>query len=278
MELAAFHHADTSTWTYVVFDPRSKDAVILDPVLDYDPGARRVGRTAVDALLAFVDAEGLAVRLLLETHVHADHLTAAQVLKARFPGAPVTIGAGIVEVRRTFAHLLTAPGERDRMPFDRLVRDGERLAAGRLEIGVLATPGHTPACVTYRIGEHLFTGDALFLPDRGTGRVDFPGGSAAALYRSVHGRLYALPGALRVHPAHDAPGTRGPASEASLDAERAGNVMLRADTSEAEFVARRQARDAGLAPPRLLTESLAVNLRAGRLPSSLDPSVRSHQG
>ena len=191
---------DPSTFTlsYVVLDPGSRDAVVIDPVLDYDATSGVVSTGSVDRVTAVLRREGLQLRAILETHAHADHLSGAAVLRARFPGAIVAIGARIQEVQDAFKAIFGLGDEfrPDGHQFDRLLVDGETFRAGSLAIRVIATPGHTPACVSYLIGDAVFTGDALFMPDYGTGRCDFPRGSAAALYRSVTTRLYALPGVL----------------------------------------------------------------------------------
>lgn len=269
MNIETFFDSNTFTLTYVVYDPVTRDAVVIDPVLDYDPRGSVVSTAAVDRVSEFLRRERLALRASLETHAHADHLSGSQVMRARFPGAVVAIGEHIREVQEVFKGVFGLGPEfvADGRQFDRLLRDGERLAAGSLEVEVIATPGHTPACVSYHIGDAVFTGDALFMPDYGTGRCDFPRGSAEALYRSVTGRLYTLPPETRVFVGHDyMPGGRALAYESTIAAERAGNVQLPAGRAAAEFVAFRQARDATLAAPTLLYPSLQVNIRAGHLP------------
>lgn len=202
MKIQAFFDPNTFTLTYVVFDPASRDAIVIDPVLDYDPLASRTSTKSLDEVAAFLRQHELHVHYTLETHAHADHLSGSQWLKQHF-GAKVAIGERIRDVQETFrtaldlGHLAT-----DGSQFDQLLADGDVLVAGTLRIATIATPGHTPACVTYRIDDALFTGDALFMPDYGTGRCDFPSGSADALYDSVM-RLYALPDELRVFPGHD---------------------------------------------------------------------------
>lgn len=269
MNIETFFDPHTNTLTYVVYDPATRDALVIDPVLDYEPRSSVISTVAVDRVSEFLRREGLALRWVLETHAHADHLSGSQVLRVRFPGAMVAIGARITEVQEVFKGVfgLGAGFVPDGRQFDRLLRDGERVAAGSIEVTVIATPGHTPACVSYQVGDAVFTGDALFMPDYGTGRCDFPRGSAAALYRSVTERLYRLPAATRVFVGHDyMPDGRALAYESTIAAERAGNVQLPAGRGEAEFVAFRQARDATLAAPLLLYPSLQVNIRAGHLP------------
>jgi glyoxylase-like metal-dependent hydrolase (beta-lactamase superfamily II) len=267
MEIRPFFDAATSTLTYVVFDPASRDAVVIDPVLDYDVLASTTATTSLEKLATFARERELRVHYVLETHAHADHLSGSQWLKQHFD-AKIAIGERIREVQQTFkavldlAHLAT-----DGSQFDRLLADGEVIEAGTLRIEVIATPGHTPACVTYRIEDALFTGDALFMHDYGTGRCDFPRGSAAALYDSIAKRLYTLPDTLRVFPAHDyQPGGRAPAWQTTIGRSKRDNPQLDATTTKAEFVAMRDARDRTLAAPRLLYPSVQINLDAGRLP------------
>jgi glyoxylase-like metal-dependent hydrolase (beta-lactamase superfamily II) len=223
---------------------------------------------SVERVAAFIEKERLELRFVLETHAHADHLSGSQYLKRRF-GAGVAIGANITDVQKVFVDIfdLDPRFPTDGSQFDKLLTDGERLTAGSIAIDVIATPGHTPACVTYKIGDALFTGDALFVEDYGTGRCDFPRGSADALYTSVHERLYALPDATRVFVGHDyQPGGRSLRSETTIGKSKETNVQLRASTSRDEFVQRRKERDAKLAAPRLLFPSVQVNIDAGRLP------------
>jgi glyoxylase-like metal-dependent hydrolase (beta-lactamase superfamily II)/rhodanese-related sulfurtransferase len=266
MQIQAFFDPDTFTLTYAVFDPATGDAVVIDPVLDYDVLASRTSTRSIERVAAFLRERELRLHHVLETHAHADHLSGSQWLKQHF-GAPVAIGERIREVQETFRAALDLPHlATDGGQFDRLLADGEVLAAGTLAIETIATPGHTPACVTYKIGDALFTGDALFLHDYGTGRCDFPRGSAEALYDSIQ-RLYALPDATRVFPGHDyQPGGRAVAWETTIGRSKRENPQLRATTTRAEFVALRTARDRTLAPPRLLYPSVQVNIDAGRLP------------
>jgi len=269
MNIEAFFDPHTFTLTYVVSDPATRDALVIDPVLDYDPVGSLVSSESIDRVSEFLRREGLVLRAVLETHAHADHLSGSQVLRARFPGAFVAIGEHIREVQEVFKSVFDLGPEftADGRQFDRLLVDGEVFAAGSLRVAVIGTPGHTPACVSYHIGDAVFTGDALFMPDYGTGRCDFPRGSAEALYRSVTDRLYTLPPETRVFVGHDyMPGGRALAYESTIAAEQAGNVQLPAGRSAADFVGFRQARDATLAAPKLLYPSLQVNIRAGHLP------------
>jgi len=276
MNIETFFDPRTFTLTYVVFDAETRDALVIDPVLDYDPLRSQVATESVDRVAEFLVREGLHLRAVLETHAHADHLSGSQVLRARFPGAVVAIGERIREVQGVFKAVFDLGDEftPDGRQFDRLLADGERFTAGSLVAEVLATPGHTPACVSYHIGDAVFTGDALFMPDYGTGRCDFPRGSAEALHRSVTSRLYTLPESTRVFVGHDyMPGGRALAYESTIGAERRLNIQLPADRSEADFVAFRQARDATLDPPKLLYPSLQVNICAGHLPEPSHPGA-----
>lgn len=257
----------THTVSYVVWDPATRRAAIIDPVLDYDHRTGRVSHRSADDLLGFVADQGLSVDWVLETHAHADHLSAAPYLKEK-TGAPIGIGARITEVQRTFAPVFGLDDvSGDGREFDRLFRDGETIAIGGLQVEVMHTPGHTPACVSYRIGEAVFVGDTLFMPDYGTARADFPGGDARTLYRSIH-RLLALPDATRLYLCHDykAPGRDHFAWETTVGEEKTRNIHVGGGVDETSFVAMREARDATLAAPVLLLPSLQVNIRAGRLP------------
>lgn len=257
----------THTVSYVVWDPDTCRAAIIDPVLDYDHRTGRVSHRSADDLLGFVADQGLSVDWVLETHAHADHLSAAPYLKEK-TGAPIGIGARITEVQRTFAPVFGLDDvSGDGREFDRLFRDGDTIALGGLQVEVMHTPGHTPACVSYRIGEAVFVGDTLFMPDYGTARADFPGGDARTLYRSIH-RLLALPDATRLYLCHDykAPGRDHFAWETTVGEEKTRNIHVGGGVDEASFVAMREARDATLAAPVLLLPSLQVNIRAGRLP------------
>lgn len=263
------HFFDPATWTltYVVWDPDTLDAVVIDPVLDYDPQAVSTHERSAAEVVAFLRARGLTVQWVLETHAHADHLSGGQVL-ARELGAKTAIGARITEVQEVFRGLFDLGPDFpvDGRQFDRLLEDGEVLQAGSLRIETLATPGHTPACVSYRIGDAVFTGDALFMPDYGTGRCDFPRGSATDLYRSVQ-RLHALPDETRVFVGHDyQPGGRELRYETTIGASKRDNVQIADGVSEEAFVRFRTERDATLRPPNLIFQSIQVNIRGGRLP------------
>jgi len=269
MQIETFFDPATFTLTYVVFDRQSRDAVVIDPVLDFDPASGSVSTESVEKIIEFLTRERLVLHYVLETHAHADHLSASQYLKHSFD-ARIAIGAHIAEVQSVFKGVFDL-GEGfaiDGSQFDDLIQDGGKLRAGTLEIASLATPGHTPACMTYLIEDAAFTGDALFMEDYGTGRCDFPGGSADALYASVHDRLFALPDATRVFVGHDyQPGGRPLRYETTIGKSKEANIQLRASTTRADFVKNRTARDATLAAPRLLYPSVQVNVDAGRLPA-----------
>lgn len=271
-----FFHADSCTWTYVVADPATRQAAIIDPVLDFDARSGRTSTTSAQKVLDHVRAAGLQVVWVLETHAHADHLSAGHWLKSHLSDARLAIGEGIRTVQKTFRPIFNL-GEHfpvDGSQFDRLLADGERFAIGALEAEVIAVPGHTSDSIAYRIGDALFVGDSIFMPDGGTARCDFPGGDARTLYRSIH-RLYALGDDTRVFVCHDyAPGGRDYACETTIGAQKADNIHVREDVGEAAFVAIRNARDATLAMPALLMPSVQVNIRAGRLPEPEDNGVR----
>ena len=267
MHVEPFFDPSTFTLTYVVSDPATRDAVLIDPVLDYDAAAGTTTTASVDRVSEYIRREGLRLHYVLETHAHADHLSGSQILRRRFD-TRVAIGERIREVQATFRELFDLPPifRTDGSQFDRLLTDGEVVHAGALEIGVIATPGHTPACVTYRIEDAVFTGDALFTEDYGTGRCDFPRGSAEALYDSIQ-RLYALPEETRVFVGHDyQPGGREVRWMTTIGASRAKNPQLDARTPRDVFVANRRLRDAALPAPRLLFPSVQINIDAGRLP------------
>jgi len=276
IEIKTFFDARTWTLTYVVWDPATRDAIIIDPVLDFDPANGRVWRESVGQVLSFLAENALNARLVLETHAHADHLTGAAELKTRLK-VPVGIGAQITAVQAIFSPVFNHGPDvaRDGSQFDLLIQDGQILEAGSLRVTAIHTPGHTPACMSYLLGDALFTGDALFLPDYGVGRCDFPGGSAETLYTSVHDRLYALPEGTRVFVGHDyQPGGRELRWQTTIGASREHNVQLRAETSREDFVRFRTARDATLSAPRLLLPSIQVNIDAGRLPAPASNGTR----
>lgn len=276
MQIRAFFDPPTHTLTYLVWEESTRDAVVIDPVLDYDPAASRTGTTRLDLLCDAIASEKLDVHWILETHAHADHLSGAQLLKRRCD-APIAIGAGITTVQATFQKIFDLPNDfpTDGSQFDKLVQHAETFSAGSLAVSAIATPGHTPACLTYRIGDAAFTGDALFMHDYGTGRTDFPGGSAKDLYASVHERLYALPDATRVFVGHDyQPGGRELRFETTIARSKLNNPQLAFGTSQEDFVRFRTERDATLRAPRLLYPSIQVNVNAGRLPAARESGAR----
>ena len=276
MRIEHFYDPATSTLSYIVFDPKSRDAVVIDPVLDYDPASFLTATKSLEVVTSFLERARLRVHHALETHAHADHLSGSQYLKRRFD-AKVGIGSGIRDVQKVFREVfdLGASFAVDGSQFDRLFDDGETVAAGTLAIEILATPGHTPACVSYKIGDAVFTGDALFVEDQGTGRCDFPGGSADALYTSIHERLYALPDETRVFVGHDyQPNGRPLRYETTIGRSKEMNVQLRASTTRADFVKARAARDATLASPRLLYPSVPLNIGAGLRPTPRESERR----
>ena len=262
----AFFDERTNTVSYLVWDPESRRGAIVDPVLDFIPASGEVRTDSAELILAAADEEGVAIDWVLETHVHADHLSAAALIRER-TGARVAISARIAEVQRAFAPLFGADDvSGDGSEFDRLLADGDRIAIGTLEAEAIAVPGHTPADLAYRIGDSVWVGDSLFMPDFGTARTDFPGGDARTLYRSIQ-RLLALPDETRLFMCHDykAPGRDEYGWETNVEAQRR-NVHLLAAPTEDEFVAKREARDSTLSPPALLYPAIQVNIRAGRFP------------
>jgi glyoxylase-like metal-dependent hydrolase (beta-lactamase superfamily II) len=264
--IETFYDERTNTLTYVVYDPASRDAVLIDPVLDYDPSNGSTWTESIDRVAAFISGRDLRLHYVFETHAHADHLSGSQLLRRKFD-AKIAIGERIREVQETFKRVFDLGTlATDGSQFDRLLADGEVVRAGTLSIEVIATPGHTPACVTFKIEDALFTGDALFMDDYGTGRCDFPRGSADAMYDSIQ-KLYALPDATRVFPGHDyQPDGREVRWMTTIGASKAHNPQLSATTKKAEFIAARNARDKMLAAPRLLYPSVQVNIDAGRMP------------
>jgi glyoxylase-like metal-dependent hydrolase (beta-lactamase superfamily II) len=266
-DIDAFFDQATFTITYLVSDPARRRGAVIDPVLDYDHPSGRASTVSADRVLAKAAERGVAVDWVLETHAHADHLTAAAHIKAR-TGAQVAIGEHIRDVQRIFKPVFAAQDvSGEGREFDRLLADGEVLGLGDLDIEVMHLPGHTPADVAYRIGNAAFVGDTIFMPDYGTARADFPGGDPAQLYRSIR-RLLSLPPGTRLFMCHDykAPGRDRYAWETTVAEERAGNIHVRDGMDEGGFVAMRRKRDATLAAPVLLLPSIQVNIRAGRLP------------
>jgi len=263
----AFFDEATWTLTYVVFDPETKDAVVIDPVLNYDHLSVSTSTSGNDRIVAFVEDKGLNVHWIIDTHAHADHLTGSQDLKERL-GAKVAIGEHITTVQSVFKGVFDLPESfaTDGSQFDALIPEGGTVEAGTLSFEAIATPGHTPACMTWKIEDMIFTGDSLFMPDFGTGRCDFPAGSAEDLYDSIQ-KLYALPDDTRVFVGHDyMPNGRELRYETTIGESKAANIQLPAGRSREDFIKWRSERDATLAPPRLLYPSVQVNVNAGQLP------------
>ena len=265
--LRSFFDAATHTVTYLVWDPATRAAAVIDPVLDFDPNAGRLSTVSADAVISAAAEENLRIDWILDTHAHADHLSGADYLR-RLTGAKLGIGALITKVQKAFVPLFGVTSNApDAHVFDLLLKEGDTLPLGNLEIRVLHTPGHTPACVTYLIDDMSFVGDTLFMPDYGTARADFPGGDAATLFRSIH-KILALPSETRVFVGHDyLPKSRDTfVWETTVAEERASNVHVHEGVSEHDFVEMREARDKTLAAPRLILPALQVNIRAGALP------------
>lgn len=275
MQIEAFFDEATSTVSYIVLDRSTQACAIVDSVLDYDPKAGRTSTQSADRLIARVRELGARLEWILETHVHADHLSAAPHLHAQL-GGQLGIGAHIVTVQKVFGSLFNAGDDfaRDGRQFDRLFADGDSFTIGSLTARALHTPGHTPACMSYVIEDAVFVGDTLFMPDYGTARCDFPGGDARTLYRSVR-RLLSLPPATRLFMCHDyPPGGRAPAWESTVAEQRAQNIHVHDGIAEDDFVAMRTARDATLDMPVLILPSVQVNMRAGHLPEPEDNGTR----
>ena len=267
-DVAAFFDPATNTITYLVQDPAGRACAVIDSVLDFDQASGRTFTRSADAVIAAIRARDLDLHWILETHVHADHLSAAPYIQEQL-GGQIGIGERITVVQQTFGNIFNEGTrfQRDGSQFDRLFGDGDSLSVGQVRATVLHTPGHTPACLTYVIGDAAFVGDTLFMPDFGTARCDFPGGSADAMFDSVH-KILALPDATRIFVGHDykAPGREVFAWESTVAEQKARNIHIGAGRSKADFVALRQARDATLAMPRLILPSLQVNMRAGQMP------------
>ncbi|MEO0390978.1 MAG: MBL fold metallo-hydrolase [Pseudomonadota bacterium] len=271
-DVTPFFDPATNTVSYLVRDPAGRACAIVDSVLDYDQAAGRTSTASADAIVAHVEAEGLEVQWILESHVHADHLSAAPYLQDRL-GGQIGIGAQIITVQDTFGKIFNegTAFQRDGSQFDALFDEGDSFHIGQLRGDVMHTPGHTPACMTYVIGDAAFVGDTLFMPDFGTARCDFPGGSARDLYSSIQ-RILALPEATRIFVGHDykAPGRDEYAWETTVGAQKAANIHVGGDAPEDAFVAQREARDATLGMPRLILPALQINMRAGHLPEPDD--------
>ncbi|NAW68723.1 MBL fold metallo-hydrolase [Vibrio sp. V26_P1S5P106] len=265
-----FFDPNTFTYSYLVIDPSSQHCAVVDAVLDYDPASGRTSYQSADKLIAFIKQHQLSVEWILETHVHADHLSAAPYIKQQV-GGTLAIGKNITIVQNTFGKLFNVGSDfcMDGSQFDHLFADQERFTLGSITAIVIHTPGHTPACMTYVIGDSAFVGDTLFMPDYGTARCDFPGGDAQTLYQSIQ-NLFTLPDQTRVFMCHDykAPGREDFQFQTTIGEERLHNIHVKQGISEQQFVAMRQARDATLTMPTLILPSVQVNMRAGALPSA----------
>lgn len=275
-EVKAFFHAASNTFSYVVWDPATQKAAVIDSVLDYDAASGRTGHESADDIIDLVRAQGLTLEWVIDTHVHADHFSAAPYVQSIL-GGTLGIGDHILAVQDSFGTLFNAGSEfrRDGSQFDHLFADGERYLLGSIEAVAIHTPGHTPACMTHLIGDAAFVGDTLFMPDYGTARCDFPGGDAATLFRSIQ-KIFALPESTRIFLCHDykAPGRDEFAHETTVGAERHGNIHVHDGVSEADFVSMRTTRDATLSMPQLILPAVQVNMRAGQFPPAEDNGVR----
>jgi glyoxylase-like metal-dependent hydrolase (beta-lactamase superfamily II) len=266
--IKSFFDEVTFTASHIVVDPKSQQAIIFDPVLDYCCSSGRTHTQSADDIIAYVRDQGLDVRYIIETHAHADHLSSAPYLKSSL-GAEIVIGAHIDAVQKVFGPIFNAePGFKvDGSQFDRLVADGETFKLGELDVTAMHTPGHTPACMSYLVGDAVFVGDTLFMPDYGTARCDFPGGDAGRLYDSIQ-KLFSLPDETRVFLCHDykAPGRDEYAWETTIGAEKTDNIHIGGGTTRDEYIEMREARDATLDMPKLILPSVQVNMRAGHMP------------
>jgi len=275
-EVIAFFDEPTFTVSYVVTDPETKTCAVVDSVLDYDPASGRTKTDSADEIIGYIQAEGLKLEWILETHVHADHLSAAPYIHEKL-GGRIAIGAEITTVQNVFGKVFNegTAFRRDGSQFDTLFVDGDTFRIGTIEAKALHTPGHTPACMTYVIGDAAFVGDTMFMPDYGTARADFPGGDARTLYRSIQ-KVLSLPPETRLFMCHDykAPGRDEFAWETTVAEERAKNVHVHEGVSEDEFVAMREARDATLGMPRLILPSIQINMRAGQMPEPEENGTR----
>lgn len=272
-KIQSFFDSETFTVTHVVSDPVTRRAAIIDSVLDYDPKSGRSSHTSADLVIAYIQREGLTLEWLLETHAHADHLSAAPYLKDKL-GGKLAIGRRICDVQAVFKRIFNAKDmNTDGREFDHLLDDGELLKIGELEVSVMYTPGHTPACLTFVMGREAFIGDTLFMPDYGSARCDFPGGDAQTLFHSIK-KILALAPDTRLHLCHDYPPEgRGPMWRTTVMEQREKNIHVHDGVTEAEFVSMRTARDKTLAMPTLLLPAIQVNVRAGRLPPPEDNGV-----
>ena len=275
LAVTAFFDEATFTVTYVAADPETGRAAIVDPVLDYEPASGRTSTASADEVIAFVGSNGLTVDWILETHVHADHVTAAPYLQEKL-GGRIAIGGNVAAVQETFKGIYNIEDlATDGTQFDQLFVDGDEIRVGSIAGTIIGTPGHTPACITYVVGDAAFVGDTLFMPDFGTARTDFPGGDAGMLYDSIQ-KIFALPDDTRLFMCHDykAPGRDTYAWETTVAEQRSNNIHVNGNVSRDEFVALRESRDAELGMPKLIIPSIQVNVRAGHLPDADSNGVR----
>lgn len=264
-----FFDKKTSTLTYVVHDPESKDGVVIDPVWNFDQASGTLRRDSVDELIEYIDENKITLHYILETHAHADHISGSQLLKEAYPNCKLLIGDQICTTQKTFKKIYNLPESFpvDGSQFDGLLKDQAIVRAGKFEFKVLSTPGHTPACVSYLFKGMVFTGDALFMPDSGCGRCDFPDGSAERLYKSVTEKIYTLPDETKTYTGHDyQPGGRELKFQSTVKEQREKNIHINNETSEEDFVSFRTQRDQTLNAPQLLLPSIQINIRGGRLP------------
>lgn len=267
-QVKAFFDKDTFTLTYLVFDPSSKDAVLFDPVLNYEPNGSTFWYDSIDEVIKFITDNQLTLHFIIDTHAHADHITGSLEIKKRIPSARTVIGHSITQVQDVFKSLFNLDTlKTDASQFDVLVQEGDQLQAGTITIAPIHTPGHTPTCTSYLIDDMVFTGDALFMPDFGTGRCDFPKGSAKDLYHSIHEKLFTLPDQTKVFVGHDyMPGGRDLQWQTTIGESKKNNIHLKETTTETEFIAFRTERDKTLTPPRLLLPSIQLNIDGGQFP------------
>lgn len=275
MQIKHFFDPKTYTLTYIVFDPESKDALVIDPVLDYEPWGSTLSTESYEEVKAFIQDKQLKLHYVLETHAHADHLSSSQYFKKDFPQVKIGIGEQIKSVQEVFKGLFNYQElKTDGSQFDHLFQDNETVQAGTLSFQVLNTPGHTPACVSYVFDDAVFTGDALFIEDFGTGRSDFPGGNAEDMYTSIHEVLYQLPDETRVFVGHDyQPNGRELRYETTIALSKSDNRYLTQETTREAFVEKRTQRDSELAAPKLLLPSVQVNINAGTPPTQEDNGI-----
>lgn len=275
MKVQTFFDKATYTLTYVVYDSKTKDSIIIDPVLDYNPGSSKVSTESVEKVASFIKENHLKLHMIMETHAHADHLSGAPELKKIFPNAKDAIGEKITLVQNTFSKAFNFKGfKTDGSQFDVLLKDGQTIEAGSIKVKVLATPGHTPACTSFLIDDMVFTGDSLFMPDFGTGRCDFPAGDAGVMYDSIMNKLYKLPDSTKVYTGHDyQPGGRDLMFQSTIGEEKEKNIHLKINTTREAYIEFRTSRDKTLQAPNLLLQSIQVNINAGHLPPKEDNGV-----